>query len=167
MLPWNLWRHYHALLTSPVVCLEAKEAPAKTKQNMTQWALPGIPTVTLRIKVPMPVRYASRIYVLGFQLFYCCVCIDFLKGSRVRQSLWRATTGCREQTMTSWMARQRETQWSLLASQRFSARRLCRWSSLYIKYDFTTSYAFSCLKKVAKINLVLIQFFLTFVVFCV
>lgn len=61
MLPWNLWKHYHALLTSPVVCLEAKEAPAKTKQNMTQWALPGIPTVTLRIKVPMRVRYASRI----------------------------------------------------------------------------------------------------------
>lgn len=80
MLPWNLWKLYPALLTSPVVCLEAKEAPAKTKQNMTQWALPGIPTVTLRIRVPKFVRYASTVEGHWFQ-FYCWVCIVYLGES--------------------------------------------------------------------------------------
>lgn len=50
-LLWSLWKLYPASWTSPAISLEAKEAPARTRLNTTQWALPGTATATLRIKV--------------------------------------------------------------------------------------------------------------------
>lgn len=55
---------------------------------------------------------------VAFEVHLCLKVKHLSQGSQVRRSQSREITGCREQTMTSWMERQRETLWSLLVSQK-------------------------------------------------